>query len=272
MGLGVINGKPRKFLMGHRYNINDVLASLGGLCVCGDSGCTIPIGICHCGCGQSAEIVKQTAKGKRVKGTYNKFAYGHHGNKRIRITLMMEQPETVYRRNPNPDSRDIDRFWSKVDKSPGHGPRGDCWIWTAAKSTHGYGVFGVPEYGTFLAHRFSMLVENGGLPANLMVCHTCDNPPCVNPSHLFMGTASDNFRDCIKKGRHKGNSSKISGDKHWRSKLTNEQVIEMRTLYKPTGCGYVEIGKKYGISGEHVSLILRGKTWKSILSQNEESR
>ena len=102
----------------------------------------------------------------------------------------------------------IDRFMAKVDK------RGDneCWNWKGSDDGHGYGEFWF-EGKKWKAPRFSWVLNNGvPIPKGLLVCHKCDNPSCVNPNHLFLGTMSDNIMDCVKKGRHphpigKGNST-----------------------------------------------------------------
>lgn len=87
-----------------------------------------------------------------------------------------------------------DRFWANVDKS------GDCWTWTAGRYPTGYGMFGVNRVPRG-AHRVSWELTHGPIPAGLEVCHSCDNPPCVRPSHLWLGTHRQNIEDAGRKGR-----------------------------------------------------------------------
>ena len=85
-------------------------------------------------------------------------------------------------------------FWFRVDK------RQDCWLWLGSVNNYGYGTLGHNKK-VILAHRYAWEITNGAIPDGLLVCHSCDNPPCVNPDHLFLGTHTDNLNDCISKGR-----------------------------------------------------------------------
>lgn len=108
----------------------------------------------------------------------------------------------------------IDRFWSKIKKTDG------CWIWTGSKNGLGYGR--IEHHGIkYATHRFSYQMKYGPIPNGLWVLHHCDNPPCVNPKHLFTGTPRDNTQDMISKGRFVGNVGGINGHSKIREVLSN---------------------------------------------------
>lgn len=126
---------------------------------------------------------------------------------------------------------------------------GDCWEWNGSRVTRdGYGVF--KAGWTKAAHRFSYAEANGvELTRAIHICHRCDNPPCVNPAHLFAGTRSDNMRDMVSKGRHP-----------YPRKLTDAQVAEIRSRFTSGWWGEkASLGREYGISGNQVAWILNGK-------------
>ena len=97
----------------------------------------------------------------------------------------------LHHRRPTPE----ERFWGKVDKTDG------CWLWTAGTNINGYGRLSVNRIA-ILAHRYSWALHNGEIPKGMCVMHKCDNPPCVNPDHLEMGSQQDNLKDMLSKGRH----------------------------------------------------------------------
>jgi|ERR1035437_282116 hypothetical protein len=142
------------------------------------------------------------------------------------------------------------RFWYKVQKPIGEG----CWIWTACKNTDGYG-----KMDNKLAHRISWIIHNGPIPEGMNVCHHCDNPPCVNPTHLFLGTYKDNTQDMVEKSR----GGKSKGIDRPDNKLTEKQVREIK--FGKTPKNQIECGKLYNISGPTIWSIRNGKKWKHIV-------
>lgn len=146
------------------------------------------------------------------------------------------------------------RFWKRVSKGPG------CWLWLGAKGKFGYGVIAKSTYGQDLAHRYSYEIEKGRIPKDLCVLHSCDNPPCVNPDHLWIGTLADNNADMVRKGRQVTNPLLIRGSLQGLSRLTEDKVREIRTL-RTQGKRDREIGNKFGIAHSTVSLICLRKTW-----------
>lgn len=145
-----------------------------------------------------------------------------------------------------------ERFWPKVDK---RGPE-DCWEWIGARQVSGYGFIYAGRNPRFLiAHRVSWELANGPIPAGLVVCHHCDDPPCCNPKHLFLGTRADNNRDRAKKKR--GRESRQWGEQNPNVKVSDEQCAKMRDLYE-SGWSQTHIAKRFGIKQPQVSRIVRG--------------
>ncbi len=142
------------------------------------------------------------------------------------------------------------RFWDKVDK---RGPD-ECWLWTAWKDKDGYGRMWLdgkkPQ-----ATRVIWASVNGPIPAGLFVLHKCDNPPCVNPAHLFLGTVQDNAEDMMSKGRQS------KGEKNGRAKLTRQQAMDIRANYALCRVTQAELGARYGIPQTQVSRIVRNESW-----------
>ena len=138
-----------------------------------------------------------------------------------------------------------ERFERHVDRS------GDCWLWTGSMNQAGYGQMRVGRRGRiFSVHRLSYEWKNGPIPDGLCVCHKCDNPSCVNPDHLFLGTYRDNTQDMIRKGRH----SKSRAPHTRVRKLTDDQV---RAIRKEDGKVF-DIAIKYGVSDACIYRIRSG--------------
>ena len=147
----------------------------------------------------------------------------------------------------------IDRFIAKVRKDP----TSDCWNWIGSKDSHGYGQIyiytGHKKRKVIPAHRASWLIYNGIFLDTLCVLHKCDNPACVNPKHLFLGTKADNSADMIAKNRQK------KGEDLPQSKLSWTQVHAIKNCDLPQ----YEIAAIAGISQAQVSFIKSGKRWKN---------
>ena len=136
-----------------------------------------------------------------------------------------------------------ERFWSYVNKKPGQGRNLDCWQWTGHTQKYGRFQHAGKKMG---AHRFSYILNIGEIPDGLWVLHKCDNPPCVNPKHLFLGTRQDNVDDRVSKGRNNHNY-----------KLIREQIEEIRMLENLIPRRHIQ--NIYGISKATVQKILAHK-------------
>jgi hypothetical protein len=149
-----------------------------------------------------------------------------------------------------------ERFWLRVDV---RGPD-DCWLWKGAPyANNGYGAFKVSGK-RFLAHRLAWEFMRGPIPYNLFICHHCDNPLCVNPAHLFLGTHADNMRDMRTKGRW----SPLTGERSGRSKLTQEQVRTIRATYIPRETPSRKLAAQYGVDKATILAIVHRDSWKEI--------
>ncbi len=139
----------------------------------------------------------------------------------------------------------------------------ECWIWPKGKDRKGYGQFRYGKKGAYKAHRVSYLIFNGEIPPAMFVCHTCDNPPCVNPEHLFTGTPRDNTRDMIKKGRDKL-SSLVHKNERLAAKLTIEEVLEIRRKHLNEKIPLSKLAKIYNVTHNNIWCIIKRMTWKDI--------
>jgi len=144
------------------------------------------------------------------------------------------------------------RFFQRFKK----GQNDECWPWTGCRDARGYGKISIGTKGKnrklWLAHRVAYIIHFGSLPEDREVCHKCDNPPCVNPNHFFLGTHQDNFDDAANKNRLRFGSS------HHNTKLIASDVIEIQKRYTSGGVTQAELASEYGISQPHCSKIISG--------------
>lgn len=168
---------------------------------------------CACGCGKTLKKYDKYGRPRR-------FIRNHHRNESIE-----------------------DQFWKRVKKEDG------CWIWTGAKSSAGYGQLR-HKNKLYYAHRISYKLHYGKDPGEFHVLHKCDNPACVNPEHLSLGSHLDNMHDCIKKRRRHDGAKAC---------LTEKMVIDIKDLYEKKKITQKAIAEKYGVDQSHICKIVNGK-------------
>lgn len=188
---------------------------------------------CECGCGQDTGVYRYTdSRRGQIKGQPKRFA-----TKSCQLRSPLAPAE---------------RFWAKVDERQPN----DCWEWQGAQHEFGYGDF-VIDGKHWKAHRLSWTYAYGKIPEGMSVLHKCDNPPCVNPKHLFLGTIADNHRDMRQKERQ------ARGVTHGHAKLTEEDA---RIIYGVRGIlPQREIASAFGVASSVVSRIHRGKSWSHVV-------
>ena len=153
--------------------------------------------------------------------------------------------------------QNVKNFWKRVEKT------NTCWLWRGGISSRGYGNFAFRRNGKIInnrTHRFSFILQNGKIPKNKIICHKCDNPICVNPNHLFLGTISDNVQDAIKKGLW----NPARGEQNAASKLTTKIVKKIRNLYSTGRYTQKELAKRFHLSRGGAYPIIRNIHWKHI--------
>ena len=145
------------------------------------------------------------------------------------------------------------RFWSRVQKTD------NCWIWVGAKNKVGYGNFYLNgKYQP--AHRVAYMLRYGSIPDGYLICHKCDNPSCVNPDHLFLGTPAQNMADKRYKGRIRPGDH--SGEHNGNAFLTTDQVVEIRKRFA-SGETAKSLASEFGVSYQSIQRIVQGKQWKN---------
>ena len=156
-------------------------------------------------------------------------------------------------------SANITNFWRKVRKVGEE----DCWEWTAYKNDRGYGQFstsGNSHRKLEQASRVAYFLGYGEFDEKLFVCHHCDNPGCVNPKHLFLGTHTDNVRDMVAKNRHNPNR----GEDSYKSILTEADVIKIRELYATGKYFQTDLGEMFGVHKSTISGVINRRRWNHV--------
>lgn len=153
-----------------------------------------------------------------------------------------------------------ERFWRYVKKTDG------CWLWVgSSKNSKGYGMLqkiGGSKGKGILAHRLSYIIHKGEIPDGLVVMHACDNPACVNPDHLSVGTQSQNILEAIAKGRKKPPKlPHFTGVDHPGAKFTEQDIRDIRAQ----GMNDTVLAKKYGVAASTIRRIRIGKSWSHVV-------
>jgi hypothetical protein len=153
-----------------------------------------------------------------------------------------------------------ERFWEKAAIQPSED---GCWLWLSNTDSDGYGLFLVRKGVTARAHRMAWeLAHAEEIPVGLFVCHRCDNPACIRPDHLFLGTVQENRADCIAKGRH-AHGAKHSARPNSNARVTADQV---RCIRGRVGAGEPQknLCAEFGMSPAAISMIVHGQRWKHV--------
>ena len=172
----------------------------------------------------------------------------------------MTMPDYKARKRAEPTMPLKERLYSKAKKNE----RSGCWEWQGS-TRRGYGrlIVGSRKDGTRKnesAHRLSYILSVGNIPDGLEVCHKCDNPSCINPNHLFLGTKQENAADRERKGRN----IVFTGEEQPRAKLTKKKVKDARWEHAFNGTSFQKLADKYGVSKKTMQNAIKGVTWKCV--------
>jgi hypothetical protein len=192
-----------------------------------DDSTPIERGYCQCGCGERTTIAKYTQRARGIrKGEPNRYLVGHQTRKNATLENYVVAGD-------------------------------GCWEWRGRRNRDGYGM--ICRLGRQdLVHRVFYRERVGSIPEGLYVCHRCDNPPCVNPEHLFLGTHRDNMNDMEAKGR------RSRGERHWRSEVTEGDVRDIRRAYADGGHTTRSLAARYGVASPTIHSIVTRKTWRHV--------
>lgn len=177
----------------------------------------------------------------------------------------MTTPDYKARKRAEPTMPIKERLYSRVKKNP----YSECWEWQGS-TRRGYGrlIVGSRSDGTRRsesAHRLSYLISIGSIPDGMEVCHKCDNPLCINPAHLFVGTKKENAADRDRKGRN----IVFTGEEQPRAKLTKKAVQDARWERAFRGTSFQKLANKYGVTKKTMQNAVKGITWRCVLYMPE---
>ena len=169
------------------------------------------------------------------------------------------KPDYSARKYGLPTMPIAERLYSKINKT-----KSGCWEWQGAtKNGYGHTIIGSRKDGsrrTISTHRLSYMISKGEIPEGYEVCHKCDNPKCINPEHLFVGTRQDNIDDRERKGRN----VTFTGEEQQMSKLTKKAVKDARWERAYKGTSYQMLADRYGVSKKTMQNAINGITWKCV--------
>lgn len=148
----------------------------------------------------------------------------------------------------------IEEFWDKIDRSGGYDK---CWNWISGVSVYGTLTIDGKNYR---AHRVAWIFTNGKLSEDIDVLHSCDNPRCCNPNHLFLGNDKDNSDDKISKGRFVSNP----GEKSWNHKLFDQDIFDIRKKFSTGNYRQCQLANEYKVDSSEISRIVNRKNWRHI--------